>query len=99
MGVDNEPVLRQEFIGNLYGRLQIATRVATQVDGQIPEVLLRQTGERNQQLRVSVLTKVPDADVTCFLVEHVGGCDALSRYLSACDHEFTYLFLAIAHYA
>ena len=44
-GIDDESVSGQELIGYLNGRLQIASRVATQVYGEVLESVLRQLGQ------------------------------------------------------
>ena len=97
MGVNNKAVFGQEFVGNLYGRLQISACVATQVDGQILEVHLRQLCQCDEQFGIGVFAEVADADVACFLVQHIGCGDALRRNLAACYNELTNLLLTVTH--
>ena len=97
--IDDKTVLGQELVGYLYSRLQIAACIASQVDGQIADVLLRQLGKRNQQFGVCVLAKVLDTDVACLFVQHIGSCDALGGNLATGHHDVANLLLAVTHNA
>ena len=96
LGIDDEAVLGQELVGNLYGRLQVTACIAAQVDAEALEAFLRQLGQGDEQFGVGVLAEVLDADIARLAVEHVGGGDALGGYLATGDGNAAHLRLAIA---
>ena len=50
LGIDDEAVLGQELVGNLYGRLQVTACIAAQVDAEALEAFLRQLGQMPKML-------------------------------------------------
>ena len=98
-GIDNEPSARQEFVGHLDGRHQVAAGVAAKVDGQILKTFLRQTGQGDEQFGIGFLPEILNPDVTSVVVEHVGGSNTLHGYLAAGDGDTVQLLFLIAQNA
>ena len=96
--VDDELVLRQELITDLYGSVKIAPRIVTKVDDEIVESLLRKRGQCYQQLAIGGFAKVLDADVARMVVNHIGRRDAALGYLATGDRELLYALLSVSHH-
>ena len=95
LSIDDELSSRKELVGNLYCRLKITTRIATQVDYEVAEILLRQFGQSNQQFRIGILAKVLDADIATLIIKHITGGDALGRNLTTGNGDMAHFVLTI----
>ena len=99
LGVKDEPALGQEFVGYLHGRSHVPSEVPTQVKHKTAETIVVQAGQGGEELGVSGLAKISDADITRRFVEHVDGINALDRDIAP-DNGETELFLrAGTHHA
>ena len=96
-GIDDELSLGQELISYLHSRLEIATRIATQIDNEVLEVFLRKLCQCYQQLRIGILSKVLHTDITALVVKHIAGSNTLRGDLTSSDCDMPDTLLAIAN--
>ena len=86
--VNNQPTLRQKFVGYLHGGVHIAAEVAAQVKDKFLKSLLAQLRERGEELGVSGFAKRTYADIARFIVHHVNGIDGRHRHIAAHNLKF-----------
>ena len=99
LGIDNEAVARQELLGDVDSRLEVAARVATKVDDEAVEAFHRQLCEGDDELLVGILAEVLDLDIARGLVEHIGSCDAVGLDLVADDGKLMLVSLESSDHA
>ena len=95
-GIDDKLALGEELIGNLHSRLEIATRIATQVDDQTGESLLCQLRQGDEKLGIGVLAEILYLNIAAFIVEHITGGNALGGNLTTSDGNMADSLLAVA---
>ncbi len=86
-GVDDKVLGLQEFVGNLYGGLQIAATVVLQVEDKVAHALGTQLADGGHKLLISGGAEAADADVAHLRPNHVVAVDGLHRNLVAGDVE------------
>ena len=99
LGIDNQLPLGEELIGNLHGRGQIAAGIATQVDDQIGEALLRELCQGDEQFGIGILAEILNLNVASLVVEHIRCGDTLHGYLASGYSNVAQLGLTITEYA
>ena len=93
--IDNQLVLGQKFISQIHRHIQIATRIAPQIQNQILHPLRLQFLQSSAHLLHAGTGKARQHDVSVFLVNHEIGIDAVERYLVSDYLEMQYLRLAL----
>ena len=97
-GIYYQLVLGQKLVSHLDGRVHIASRVVTKVDDEVGESLLRQLGKGDEHFGISGLAETLHLNISCVLVEHIRGCDALLRYVATRYRKVFHGFLSVAHH-
>ena len=94
--IDDESVFGQELVGYLHCRSHVSAKVAAKVDDEILKVVLRELCQGDEQFGISVFRKLLYLYVARLAVEHVGGGNALLRYLSSGDGHIPHLLGLVA---
>ena len=82
-GINDEVVLRQELIGNLHCRLQIASAILLKVEQKVLHALLLQLVHSRHELVVCRGTETTDTDISHARTYHIRGVEAFHRNLVA----------------
>ena len=98
-GEDDEFVFGEELVDELDGGVEVAARVAAQVEDERLHALCLQLGESLHELLVRLLREAVKLDVADMVVEHIGCVDAVQRNLVAGDFKINEFGVATALHA
>ena len=88
LGIDNESILRQEFIGHTYRGLQISPEISAQINDEMLHSLGTERGHCRKKVSVSVVSPRRNADVARGGIEHIRSIYTMNRHISADDGIF-----------